>query len=67
MGRAQPVAAAPPGLVPEPFDNITSILQRFGEVGFTPAEVVAVVGGSHSVAGADDIVPDFQGYALSNI
>ncbi|KJA19705.1 class II peroxidase [Hypholoma sublateritium FD-334 SS-4] len=61
MGRPQPIAASPPGLVPEPFDNITSILQRFGEVGFSPAEVVAVVGGSHSVAGADDIVPNQQG------
>lgn len=66
MGRPQPIAASPPGLVPEPFDNITSILQRFGEVGFSPAEVVAVVGGSHSVAGADDIVPNQQGYGLSN-
>lgn len=60
-GRAPPVAAAPTGLVPQPFDSVASILQRFGEVGFSPEEVVAVVGGSHSVAGADDIVPNMQG------
>lgn len=61
LGRPQPVAASPPNLVPEPFDSVADILQRFGEVGFTPDEVVAVVGGSHSVAGADDIVPNMQG------
>lgn len=61
MGRAHPVAASPPGLVPEPFDSVQTILKRFGEVGFTSDEVVAVVGGSHSVAGADDIVPNEQG------
>ncbi len=62
FGRAQPIAASPPGLVPDPFDSVESIMTRFGEVGFlTPEEVVAVVGGSHSVAGADDIVPGQQG------
>ncbi len=57
------MAASPPGLVPEPFDSVQSILQRFGEVGFSAEEVVAVVGGSHSIAGADDIVPNMKGYA----
>lgn len=62
FGRAQPIAASPPGLVPDPFDSVESIMTRFGEVGFlTAEEVVAVVGGSHSVAGADDIVPNQQG------
>ncbi|KJA16269.1 class II peroxidase [Hypholoma sublateritium FD-334 SS-4] len=61
MGRALPKAASPPNLVPQPTDDITTILERFGSVGFSPAEVVAVVGGSHSVAGADDVVPNFQG------
>lgn len=63
MGRPAPVAASPPDLVPQPTDDITTILDRFGSVGFSPAEVVAVVGGSHSVAGADDVVPNFVGYA----
>lgn len=62
FGRAPPVAPSPPGLVPEPFDSVQSILQRFGEVGFSAAEVVAIVGGSHSIAGADDIVPNMVGY-----
>lgn len=62
MGRAPPVAASPPGLVPEPFDSVQSILQRFGELGFTTEEIVAVIGGSHSVAGADDVVPNLEGY-----
>lgn len=61
MGRPPPIAASPPNLVPEPFDSVADILQRFGEVGFTAEEVVATVGGSHSVAGADDIVPNMQG------
>jgi hypothetical protein len=62
MGRAQPKAASPPGLVPQPFDSVASILERFNEVGFTtPEQVVSVVGGSHSIAGADDIVPGLQG------
>ncbi len=60
-GRAAPVAPAPSGLVPQPFDSVAKILERFGEVGFSPPEVVVVVGGSHSVAGADDIVPNMQG------
>ncbi|PPQ90237.1 hypothetical protein CVT25_012996 [Psilocybe cyanescens] len=61
MGRAPPTAASPPDLVPEPFDSVQKILQRFGELGFTTEEIVAVIGGSHSVAGADDVVPNLQG------
>ncbi|KAF9549821.1 manganese peroxidase 3 [Agrocybe pediades] len=61
MGRPPPKAAAPNLLVPEPFDSVATILQRFGELGFTKEETVAVIGGSHSVAGADDIVPNEQG------
>ncbi|KAF4611822.1 hypothetical protein D9613_004612 [Agrocybe pediades] len=61
MDRPQPKAAAPNLLVPEPFDSVQTILQRFGELGFTKEETVAVIGGSHSVAGADDIVPNEQG------
>ncbi|PPQ92148.1 hypothetical protein CVT25_008773 [Psilocybe cyanescens] len=61
MGRAPPKAASPPDLVPEPFDSVQKILQRFGELGFTTEEIVAVVGGSHSIAGADDVVPNLEG------
>jgi len=61
MGRAQPKAASPPNLVPEPFDSVQDILQRFGELGFSVEETVAVIGGSHSIAGADDVVPNQEG------
>ncbi|KDR73358.1 hypothetical protein GALMADRAFT_101039 [Galerina marginata CBS 339.88] len=60
-GRAQPKAASPPNLVPEPFDSVQSILARFQPLGFTVPEIVAIIGGSHSIAGADDIVPNQQG------
>lgn len=63
MGRPLPVAPSPPNLVPEPFDSVASILQRFHEVGFEmPEEIVSVIGGAHSIAGADDIVPNMEGY-----
>jgi cytochrome c peroxidase len=39
LGRPKATAASPPGLVPEPQDSITSILARFADVGFSPAEV----------------------------
>jgi cytochrome c peroxidase len=60
LGRAQPKAASPPNLVPEPFDSVTKILARFASVGFSPEEVVAVLS-SHSIAGADDVDPTIPG------
>ncbi|KDR76713.1 hypothetical protein GALMADRAFT_1328628 [Galerina marginata CBS 339.88] len=60
LGRPAPKAASPPNLVPDPFDNVATILARFGEVGFSPAEVVALLA-SHSVAGADDVDPGIPG------
>ncbi|KAK7449333.1 fungal class II heme-containing peroxidase [Stygiomarasmius scandens] len=60
MGRPQPVAASPPDLVPEPFDTVDTILARFGEVGFSPDEVIALLS-SHSVAGADTVDPTIPG------
>jgi len=61
MGRAPPRAAAPDNLVPEPFDSVQTILQHFGELGFTTEETVAVIGGAHSIGGANNIVPNMQG------
>ncbi|KAF8886707.1 manganese peroxidase [Gymnopilus junonius] len=43
LGRAQPKAASPPNLC-------DSILSRFGSVGFSPEEVIALLS-SHSIAG----------------
>ncbi|KAJ6551901.1 Mn peroxidase MNP5 [Mycena capillaripes] len=62
MGRPMPTAPAPgpDGLVPEPFDNVDVILARFADVGFSPAEVVALLA-SHSIAGADDVDPTIPG------
>lgn len=61
LGRPQPKAASPPNLVPNPFDNVDTILARMLAGGnFSPNEVVALLA-SHSVAGADTVVPDLQG------
>jgi len=61
LGRPQPIAASPPNLVPEPFDGVTTILDRMAAGGnFSPQEVIALLS-SHSVAGADTIIPDLQG------
>ncbi|KIJ56820.1 class II peroxidase [Sphaerobolus stellatus SS14] len=59
-GRPPPVAASPDLLVPEPFDNIPKILARFADVGFSPAEVVALLA-SHTVAAADHVDPSIPG------
>ncbi|KAJ7489140.1 manganese peroxidase 3 [Mycena latifolia] len=60
LGRPPPVAAAPDGLVPDPFDTITDILERFAEVGFSPDEVVALLS-SHTIAAADHVDPSIPG------
>ncbi|KAH9083667.1 heme peroxidase [Lactarius deliciosus] len=60
LGRPPPVAAAADLTVPEPFDNVTSILARFRDAGFSPPEVVALLA-SHSIAAADDVDPTIPG------
>jgi cytochrome c peroxidase len=60
LGRPHPVAASPPNLVPEPFDDVTKILARFASVGFTPQQVISLLS-SHSVAGADTVDPTIPG------
>jgi hypothetical protein len=60
LGRPDPVAPSPIGLVPEPFDTITEILERFAEVGFSPEEVVALLS-SHTIAAADHVDPTIPG------
>ncbi|KAJ7168907.1 putative versatile peroxidase [Mycena filopes] len=60
LGRPAATAASPPGLVPEPQDSITKILARFKEVGFSPAEVVALLS-SHTIAAADLVDPTIPG------
>ncbi|KAI0027370.1 manganese peroxidase 3 [Vararia minispora EC-137] len=60
FGRKDATFPAPDGTVPEPFDSVTKILERMGDAGFSPAEVVAVLA-SHSIAGADNIDPNLVG------
>ncbi|EJD02962.1 manganese-dependent peroxidase [Fomitiporia mediterranea MF3/22] len=60
FGRPPAVAPSPDLLVPEPFDTITSILARFGDAGFSPEEVVALLA-SHSVAAADHVDESIPG------
>lgn len=54
LGRKNATRPAQDLTVPEPFDNVTSILHRFADAGFTPAEVVALLA-SHTVAAADHV------------
>jgi len=61
IGRPQPKAASPPNLVPNPFDSVDTILKRMADGGnFSPNEVIALLS-SHSVAGADTVVPGIEG------
>ncbi|OCH85297.1 manganese-dependent peroxidase precursor [Obba rivulosa] len=56
-GRPNATAPAIDGLIPEPQDNVTSILARFADAGgFTPFEVVSLLA-SHSIARADKVDP----------
>ncbi|OCH90881.1 manganese-dependent peroxidase precursor [Obba rivulosa] len=54
-GRPNATAPAIDGLIPEPQDNVTSILARFEDAGgFTPFEVVSLLA-SHTIARADKV------------
>ncbi|KAJ7220720.1 manganese peroxidase 3 [Mycena pura] len=64
LGRPPPVAPSPDGLVPDPFDSLTDILERFAEVGFSPAEVVALLA-SHTIAAADHVDPTVNATSFS--
>ncbi|KAH9083666.1 hypothetical protein EDB83DRAFT_2309606 [Lactarius deliciosus] len=60
LGRPPPKAAAADLTVPEPFDNVTSILARFKDAGFAPVEAVALLA-SHTIAAADEVDPTIPG------
>ncbi|OCH92288.1 manganese peroxidase precursor [Obba rivulosa] len=54
-GRPNHTIAAADGLIPEPQDSVTKILERFDDAGgFTPFEVVSLLA-SHTVARADHV------------
>ena len=54
-GRPNKTIPAVDGLIPEPQDSVTKILQRFEDAGnFSPFEVVSLLA-SHSIARADKV------------
>ncbi|EKM55992.1 uncharacterized protein PHACADRAFT_256991 [Phanerochaete carnosa HHB-10118-sp] len=54
-GRPNHTIPAVDGLIPEPQDNVTHILERFDDAGgFSPFEVIALLA-SHSIARADKV------------
>ncbi|TBU54991.1 manganese peroxidase isozyme precursor [Dichomitus squalens] len=59
-GRANTTQPSPDLLVPEPSDSTDAIFARFGDAGFSPAEVVALLA-SHSVAAQDHVDPTIPG------
>lgn len=60
LGRPNATAPAPDGLIPEPQDNVTSILARMDDGGkFSPEEVIALLS-SHTIARADHVDPAIQ-------
>nr|AZJ17945.1 manganese peroxidase [Irpex lacteus] len=61
LGRPAATQPAPDKTVPEPFDTVDTILERFADAGnFTPAEVVALLV-SHTIAAADEVDPTIPG------
>ncbi|KAJ7105855.1 manganese peroxidase [Mycena epipterygia] len=57
-GRPNATAPAIDGLIPEPQDNVDSILERFADAGnLTAFEVISLLA-SHSIARADDVDPN---------
>lgn len=60
FGRPPPVAPAVDLTVPEPSDNVTHILARFADAGFSPQEAIALLS-SHTVAAADVVDPSIPG------
>ncbi|KAK0459170.1 manganese peroxidase 1 precursor [Desarmillaria tabescens] len=60
LGRPTAVAPSPDLLVPEPFDTVTSIIDRFADAGFNSSEIIALLA-SHTVAAADHVDPTIPG------
>ncbi|KII94705.1 hypothetical protein PLICRDRAFT_148817 [Plicaturopsis crispa FD-325 SS-3] len=55
-GRANESQPSPEFMVPEPSDSVTKILDRMGDAGFSPSEIVDLLA-SHSVAAQDKVDP----------
>ncbi|KAF7354126.1 Peroxidase [Mycena venus] len=59
-GRPNATQAAPDGLVPQPFDSVSTILARVGDAGLSPDEMVELLA-SHSVGVQEDIDESIPG------
>ena len=64
IGRPAPKVPAPNFIVPQPVNTTDELIDAFAAVGFSPAELVALLA-SHSAAGADDFSPPLAGYAFT--
>ncbi|KAJ7291753.1 heme peroxidase [Mycena rebaudengoi] len=53
-GRLNTSLPSPSGLVPEPFDTVNQIIDRMGDAGFSPNEIVDLLA-SHTIAAQDTI------------
>lgn len=60
IGRPQPTAPAPNFIIPQPVNTTDELINFFQSVGFSPAELVALLA-SHTVAGADSFSPPLEG------
>lgn len=58
-GRPLPTIAAPNGTVPQPQDNVVSILARMADAGLSAQDTVNLLS-SHTVARSDTLVPGKQ-------
>jgi 3-polyprenyl-4-hydroxybenzoate decarboxylase len=64
LGRPPPVAPAADLTVPLPTDNITAILERMADAGFSAHETVALLA-SHSVAAGVSMITPCGIHSLS--
>ena len=58
-GRPNAAIPADDKTVPEPSDDVTTILARMGDAGFTPEELIHLLA-SHSIARADHVDPTLE-------
>lgn len=60
LGRPNATAPAPDGLIPEPQNNLTAILERMEDGGQFSAEEVVALLASHTIARSDHVDPTIQ-------
>ena len=65
-GRPNAKIPASIGTVPEPQDNVTDILARMADAGFTPEDLIHLLA-SHSVARADHVDPTLDAAPFDSV